>query len=214
MGQMFISYLDEAVRAGIKAPDFIRLTRQKPYQGSVMEYEDQELLVGYFPIEDENEYLSTHYVDFSTSKEKKATQMTEILLIDNYKMETAYFDLSNRWKNVKDLFNSLGTELLYHDWLEYYSDSGVKSDFPDFIRFLRKKDGGFMDYMRCPIQFESGLRSAFVRIEYRPGRTGGEILPLTEESAARLEDGSPVEILTARFSDHSKEVRTKDRFAE
>lgn len=212
MGIIFGSYLSEAVNSGIDPPDFIKLIRQKPYKGFSFAYKEDELLLGYFPFEDKTDHFFSHYSIISILKEKKAAQFAELCLLDDFTMETAYFDLSKRWKNIEDCFKNLPAELAYHDWLENYSDSGTKSDFPDFIRFLRKKDGTFMDFMRYQIMDLGRPRSALVRIEYRPGRFGGEILPLTEESAKRLGEESPIEIYTARFNDDSKETRSENRF--
>lgn len=203
---LFGEYLGEAVEAGIELPDFIRLTRQRyPEKASFFECEDNELL-GYYPIRNnKNKYLSTHYVRISTSQEQKVSPFQEIVFLDNFKMETAYFVL-NKVQDLREFFNHIVAQFAWDDWLEHYSDtnSNNKADLPDFIRFVRTKDNRAMDFMRNGYQF--------VKVEYEPGTSGGAIMPFSDDFAQNLKKNGEIEIYTASFDDQSKETRTPNRF--
>lgn len=204
MSLTFLEYMSEAAKANIEPPDFVRLTREKPSpKASFFECDDYELL-GYYPIiNKENKYLSTNFVRISTSEEQKATPFPEIIILDNFKMETAYF-VPAKWKDLKTCFNSLVAEFAWDDWCEHYSDSDIHANLPDFLRITRTEDDGYMDFLRDGYKFK--------RIAYEPGSTGGAILPLTDEFAETLQKDSTIKIFVASFDDQSKETRTSNRF--
>ncbi len=198
--------MSEAVNSGIDPPDFIKLTRQKPYQGSPFEYKEDELLLGYFPFEDKRDHFFTHYSIFSISMDKKAAQFAELCFLDSFKMETAYFDLVDKWKSLKECLKDLRPKILYGEWFDYYSNSGAHPDceLPDFLRFVWTADNRYIDFMR--------IGQWFMKIEYIPKHSGGSLLLLNDKYAEELGNKSPIEVYAATFGDHSKKTRTPNRF--